>query len=125
MQKQMAQITLLTCLVALPLFAAGPTAELVDESSPVDVALRAGEVTEGGEATAPATVELLANDTTPTIDAEQCAATDAGQGLFDTSAAGHCPFGAPRCFKDDHCDSYCGDPRFGVCFSNNCCGCSG
>lgn len=36
-----------------------------------------------------------------------------------------CPYGAPRCFEDDHCDAYCGDPRFGACLSNNCCGCYG
>lgn len=36
-----------------------------------------------------------------------------------------CPYGAPRCFNDDNCDAYCGDPRFGYCFSNGCCGCSG
>lgn len=36
-----------------------------------------------------------------------------------------CPFGAPRCRKHDDCDAYCGDPRFGWCFSDGCCGCSG
>ena len=37
-----------------------------------------------------------------------------------------CPFGAPSCWKDDQCDSYCGDPRFGYCFKDtHCCGCTG
>lgn len=36
-----------------------------------------------------------------------------------------CPFGAPRCRKHDDCDAYCGDPRFGWCFDDGCCGCSG
>lgn len=37
----------------------------------------------------------------------------------------HCPFNAPHCRRHDDCDAYCGDPRFGHCFSNGCCGCSG
>lgn len=37
----------------------------------------------------------------------------------------HCPFGAPHCRRDNDCDAYCGDPRFGHCFSDGCCGCSG
>jgi hypothetical protein len=37
-----------------------------------------------------------------------------------------CPFGAPRCSKDDDCDAYCGDPQFGLCSSfTGCCGCTG
>lgn len=38
---------------------------------------------------------------------------------------GWCPYGAPTCRQHDDCDAYCGDPRFGYCFSNGCCGCSG
>lgn len=37
-----------------------------------------------------------------------------------------CPFGAPRCSKDDDCDAYCGDPRFGLCSDfTGCCTCTG
>lgn len=45
--------------------------------------------------------------------------------VLELGAAWHCPYNAPHCFNDDHCDAYCGDPRFGYCFSNGCCGCSG
>lgn len=65
-----------------------------------------------------------ANAATPAL-AGDCAAGAAEVSIFEGAASWHCPFGAPRCFKDDHCDAYCGDPRFGYCFSNGCCGCSG
>jgi len=45
--------------------------------------------------------------------------------VLQLDAAWHCPYGAPHCWNDDQCDAYCGDPRFGYCFSNGCCGCSG
>lgn len=59
------------------------------------------------------------------VEIPACAGTLAAAPVLELGAAWHCPYGAPHCFKDDHCDSYCGDPRFGYCFSNGCCGCSG
>lgn len=62
---------------------------------------------------------------TPVPVEPSCSSLDPAAALgLAIDEASSCPFGAPRCFKDDNCDSYCGDPRFGVCL-NHCCACSG
>jgi hypothetical protein len=62
--------------------------------------------------------------TEPELCSEDAAAADEIARLFQP-VVWHCPFGAPHCRRHDNCDAYCGDPRFGHCFSNGCCGCSG
>jgi len=76
-------------------------------------------------AATPAPALSPAGDTPVPVEAS-CPSLDPATALgLAVEAASWCPFGAPRCFKDDNCDTYCGDPRFGVCLSNNCCACSG
>lgn len=61
------------------------------------------------------------------VSLETVLTEDCTQQSLDTAAIiwPGCPYGAPQCKKHDDCDAYCGDPRFGWCFSNGCCGCSG
>lgn len=43
---------------------------------------------------------------------------------LDNPAGGRCPLGAPSCFRDKQCDSYCGMKGFGAC-EQFCCACLG
>lgn len=112
MRKTVLLLSLLA-LFALPALAEQPaTTEVAPDG-----------VTTAEVAAAPAEAPLFDEQAQPAISTDCADAEDVF--VLDGSTSWHCPFGAPRCFEDDHCDAYCGDPRFGFCFSNGCCGCTG
>lgn len=74
-------------------------------------------------------VESFLQSLEPAVDTALCTSTDIQLidfGRETMQLSWHCPFGAPRCFQDEHCDSYCGGEGFGVCDQQTrCCLCAG
>lgn len=76
------------------------------------------------------TLEAFLDSLAPVADATVCESEGIASldllGQEAAAAGGSCPYGAPRCFRDKHCDAYCGGKGFGVCDDQtHCCLCAG
>lgn len=112
-----------TALCAIALCALTPNALTAVFAAPADVL--AGVADPLPSAPAVDGEPAIAEPPPVCAEAGVAAATEPAP-LFQADPIWACPWGAPRCSEHDHCDKYCGDPRFGWCFfDTGCCGCSG
>lgn len=118
MRKTVSSASLLVLVLALAATAAAP--------GDAEIALQAAPET--APEVAPPGGEIVVPEAPQACEESAAPAAGGGAPLFLAPIPPPdwpCPFGAPRCSNHDHCDAYCGDPRFGWCFADGCCGCSG